>query len=98
MFQNRALKVSTGYGSTNTNQIGEAAEVIPFPQLFDRNTHIPTNRKQSASELLSEWTARWRARRQLARELLPAPDEVLADAGFTRQRLRAEIAKPFWRA
>jgi uncharacterized protein YjiS (DUF1127 family) len=98
MFQTKALRVTGTDGPANTNQIRDAAEVIPFPRPCDRNTHILATRKQPVSDLLSEWIARWRARRQLARELLPAPDEVLADAGFTRQRLGAEIAKPFWQA
>lgn len=40
---------------------------------------------------------KWRDRRVLAEELLPQPDSVLADAGWTREALKAELRKPFWR-
>ena len=44
-----------------------------------------------------EWRRRVRYRRMLRAELWLQADSVLADAGYTRADLRAEITKPFWR-
>jgi len=46
--------------------------------------------------MLKTWAARARARRQYE-ELLNAPDHILNDIGVTRDHLRRELSKPFWR-
>ncbi|WP_420003302.1 DUF1127 domain-containing protein [Arenibacterium sp. LLYu02] len=52
----------------------------------------------SSGSILRQWWVRAAMRRQMARELLTAPKEALADLGITRAEVLAEIAKPFWRA
>lgn len=61
---------------------------VIYPTRFHRPTCVAAQ---------TGWLRRWRLRRTLARELLPQPDSVLADAGWTRAALRAEVAKPIWR-
>ncbi len=45
---------------------------------------------------LALWHQRWQSRRKLERELKGQPDSVLQDAGYDRESLRRELAKPFW--
>lgn len=45
---------------------------------------------------LALWHQRWQSRRKLERELKGQPDSVLKDAGYDRESLRRELAKPFW--
>ena len=68
------------------------AEIIAFPAL---HTPCPARPRLVGFAL---YLHRFTSRRQLARDLLHAPDSVLADAGLTRSQLQREIAKPFWRA
>lgn len=46
----------------------------------------------------SIWRRRRTFRRELRNELLPQPDSVLEDAGWTRAEAEAEAQRPFWRA
>lgn len=48
--------------------------------------------------LFKKWKNRTALRRMLRDVLLPGPDSVLADAGWTREAAGREAAKPFWKA
>ena len=69
------------------------AQIIPLPGIAQpaRAAAAPLPRR-------TLWWARIRLRRMLRVELLPQPDSVLQDAGWTRAGAAAEAAKPFWRA
>ncbi|MQQ07666.1 hypothetical protein GFB49_04285 [Epibacterium sp. SM1979] len=68
------------------------AEIIAFPAFHTPRPARPT------PVGFTLYLHRFTSRRQLAHDLLHAPDSVLADAGLTRLQLQREIAKPFWRA
>lgn len=76
-----------------------------FPRSVERSPlaalppQFVSNRHQDVgwAALLERFIQRWRRRRALRRELLPEPDSVLADAGFTRAEAEREASKPFWR-
>ncbi len=53
--------------------------------------------KVSPKPLFRIWSERAALRRALIRDLLPGPDSMLEDAGWTREAAQAEVRKPFWR-
>jgi uncharacterized protein YjiS (DUF1127 family) len=81
------------------------AVVLEFP----RRPILPRRAPQAADPTLADvarlfgrvvaaWVRRARLRRRLAGLARNLPDEALADLGYTRDRARREIGKPFWRA
>ncbi|WP_377293830.1 DUF1127 domain-containing protein [Rhizobium sp. SG2393] len=87
------------------------SNVLPFPEMQLARRKRPTPMRASfnahpareahsfrQTNCLQHMAARWSLRKMLRDELLPQPDSVLADAGWTRTDLVREIAKPFWRA
>ncbi|PTE19918.1 hypothetical protein C5F48_20335 [Cereibacter changlensis JA139] len=74
--------------------------VVDFPQPMGLTSgdHFAMHRdKVSANSLLRVWRERAALRKILAQDLLPGPDSVLEDAGWTREAAQAEARKPFWR-
>ena len=74
--------------------------VVEFPQFMGlRSGDHPAMHtdKVSARSLLQVWRERAALRKTLAQDLLPGPDSVLEDAGWTREAAQAEARKPFWR-
>lgn len=69
------------------------AQIIPLPDIARRT-------RPAADPLprLALWWARINLRHMLRTELLPQPDSVMRDAGWTRAEAMAEVSKPFWRA
>ncbi|AMY71118.1 DUF1127 domain-containing protein [Frigidibacter mobilis] len=73
--------------------------VVEFPQLMgltsgDRSAMHRD--KVSPRSLLRVWRERAALRKTLTQDLLPGPDSVLEDAGWTRDAAQAEARKPFW--
>jgi len=73
--------------------------VIEFPHLMgfssgDRAV-MPAD-KLSPRSLFRVWSERAALRKILVQELLPGPDSVLQDAGWTREAAQIEARKPFW--
>ena len=76
------------------------ADVIPFP--VSHLMTAPPRRLRNeatphATSTLQRWHERVVLRRMLRDDLLPQPDSVLADAGWTREAAWREAGKPFWR-
>ncbi len=74
--------------------------VVEFPQLMGLTSGHRAVRQAdrvSARTLLRVWRERAAFRRTLLKELLPGPDSVLEDAGWTREAAQIEARKPFWR-
>lgn len=65
------------------------AQIIPLPDVAPVAAPLPR---------LTLWRARAQLRHMLRSELLPQPDSVLQDAGWTRAEAEAEASKPLWRA
>lgn len=63
----------------------------------NRKAIAPARRADAPGPMLHRWRARAVLRRMLRDELLPQPDSVLADAGWSREAAKREAAKPFWR-
>lgn len=71
--------------------------IVSFPYPQDR---APAPRRPGDKGLMRRlplWRDRRALRRILRDELLPQPDSVLCDAGWSRAAAMAEAAKPFWR-
>ncbi len=73
--------------------------VVDFPRLMGLTSgdHSAMHADEvSARSLLRVWRERAALRRTLIEDLLPGPDSVLEDAGWTREAAQAEARKPFW--
>ncbi|MEP4034648.1 hypothetical protein [Roseibium polysiphoniae] len=71
------------------------------PSTFSHTTDNPEDAREAGGapttrSRLALWHQRWQSRRKLERELKGQPDSVLKDAGYDRESLRRELAKPFW--
>lgn len=69
---------------------------MPITSLFylfksSSRTSVP------GQSLLALWRHRAKTRRQMERELLAAPEQMLQDLGLDHDAVRREIEKPFWR-
>jgi len=72
-----------------------ASVVFLHPQ--DHTARSQPRRSGGCGALPALWWHRLTRRRMLREELLPQPDSVLRDAGWSRAAALAEAAKPFWR-